>query len=84
MMDGKKIKKLVSGNANWPNSHKKQPQLLVAPIATSTNSFSQNQPCIEIKSSSLKFQQMKKERNPWISPQALSLQSLLCPLQGKH
>jgi hypothetical protein len=58
--------KYVSGNANWPSIHEKHPRpgLVVAPIATSTNYFSQNQPCIKIKSSSLKLPANKKGKKP--------------------
>jgi hypothetical protein len=54
----------ASGIANWPNSHKKQLELIIAPIATSTNSFAQNQPCIEINSSSQKLPTDEKGKKP--------------------
>jgi hypothetical protein len=58
------LNKLVSGIANWPNNHKKQPEPVIAHVVTSTNSFAQNQPCIEIKSSSLKLPTDEKGKKP--------------------
>jgi hypothetical protein len=51
---------------NGPTFMKNNPNLdlLLPSIVASTNSFAQNQPYIEIKSSSLKFPIMKKERIP--------------------
>jgi hypothetical protein len=54
--------KLVSGNTKWPSMHENHPQpgIAIASIAPSTNYFAQNQPIIEIKSSSLKIPRDEK------------------------
>jgi hypothetical protein len=69
--------KPVSGNENCPSSPKKQHELVLSPIVSSSNSFSQNQPCINIKSSSLRLPGNEKGINPWIRHQTLRVQSLL-------
>ena len=58
--------KHVSKNANCLNIHEKQPQpgLVVAPIGTSTNSFSKNNHFIEMKSYSLKLLANEKGKKP--------------------
>jgi hypothetical protein len=42
--------KPASGNGNLPNIHKRQLELVVAPISTSTKYIVQNHACIKIKS----------------------------------
>jgi hypothetical protein len=63
---GNKPKQTVSGNAKWPSMHENHPQLefVVASIAPSANSFTQNHPYIEVKSSSLKLPTDEKGKKP--------------------
>jgi hypothetical protein len=74
---GENPNKPTSGIANWPSSHKKPLVPITTPIATSANSFAQDQQPIEIKSSSLKLLVDEKGKNNLLSnPLALSLPSL--------
>jgi hypothetical protein len=74
---GENPNKPTSGIANWPRSHKKPLVPITAPIATSTNSFAQDQQPIEIKSSSLNIPVDEKGKQPLVkSPSIESSQSI--------
>jgi hypothetical protein len=67
MMGGKQTKtNMFQGMQNGPTCMKIVPQLeiFVSSIAPSTNSFTQNHPYIEVKSSSLKLPTDEKGKKP--------------------